>query len=175
MSSSRTIRRSRSRFGLFLRAAAVRAVAALRAWLTVGERGAGAGAAAVLETRGATCFGAFFAVVFAAFLEVFRVSVRAPAPLDALAAGLADFFADFLAVDFRAFAFTDFFADRFADLFTAFFNALAPFALRARFFDAFALFFDAFDLAISEPLRPSTAAEDARSVTAGRPCLDRLS
>ena len=99
------------------------------------------------------------------------MSLRAALAFEALAAVLADFFADVLAADFRGLPFTVFFADRLADLGTALVDAPAPLAFLARVFDAFALFFDAFDLAISEPLRPSTAAEDARSVPGRRLAL----
>jgi hypothetical protein len=73
------------------------------------------------------------------------------------AAFLAPFFADLLAV-FRFAAFDAFF--------DAFF--FAPFV-------TFALFFDAFDLAIGEPHRPSIRAPDAPPAAGDRACLDRLS
>jgi hypothetical protein len=90
---------------------------------------------------------------FAAFRAGFRATLRA-------AFWGAAFLTDFLAAAFGTFldaAFAAFFAGFFVLLFAAFF---VPVAL-------FAVFLDAFDLAIGEPHRVSTAAQD--------PSLDRLS
>ena len=96
------------------------------------------------------------AALFAGFLE--RLVATRAGPL---------FFAPFALL--RAVLFAGRGTAFLAALFTTLFDArFAPFAF-------FALFFDAFDLAIGEPLRPSTAAEDPPTATGGRACLDRLS
>jgi hypothetical protein len=98
---------------------------------------------------------------FAAFRAGFRATLRA-------AFWGAAFLTDFLAAVFGAFlvaafaaVFVAFFVAFFAAFFGLFFAAFfVPVAL-------FAVFLDAFDLAIGEPHRVSTAAQD--------PSLDRLS
>ncbi|HUE88862.1 MAG TPA: hypothetical protein VMO26_22520 [Vicinamibacterales bacterium] len=129
----------------------MRATAALRAWLTAGDFLA-------LGRVGAffAALAARFGAVRATFLATRRAAGRAPVFFlgDAFFAGVR--------------------AARFAPL-AAFFAPLAAFPERDRFalfaafvdlFDALVLF-DAFDLAIGEPLRPSTTAQDAPSVPEG--------
>jgi hypothetical protein len=144
----------------------VRRAAALRACTTAGDLPPAwrvatfeSDLAGLADFRGAFAaerLDAGLAALFAIFFELL-VAARADAPLFAP-------FALFLAV-------------LFADRVTAFFlAALCTTLFDARFapFAFLALFFDAFDLAIGEPLRPWTAAEDPPA-TGRRACLDRLS
>jgi hypothetical protein len=114
--------------------------------------------AAVLPLPAAVAlfFDAFFETLFDAFFALFFATL--------FAAFVAPFFAAFFAAFFAPF-FAAFLAPFVAAFFAAFF---APFVV-------FALFFDAFDLAIGEPHRPSIRALDPPSVAGERACLDRLS
>jgi hypothetical protein len=126
----------------------------------------GTGLAVLVEAVRAARFAAAlpllaaFALLFDAFVDAFFETL-----FDA-------FFALFFATLFAAFVapfFAAFFAPFVAAFFPAFFAAFfAPFVV-------FALFFDAFDLAIGEPHRPSIRAQDPPSVAGERACLDRLS
>ena len=154
-SSSRTVRRSRSRFGRFP-SAAVRRFAACRASRTAGDFPA---VCRLAISGAALSLAAFFGGLLAVFLAVVRAVLFATVFL------FAALFDCFFALFFDAFfalvldAFFALVLD-FVLVLDAFF---APCVFLALFFDAFfapfaffALFFDAFDLAIGEPHRPST-------------------